>query len=100
MIIIRTWEELEQALAAPLDPTLNQIISDHRDRLTEFAHYDLRELCCFVLVEPDDQIDAVEAIRGFPFGAEPEYHLAHQGWTEIVFIASDDGFGWVLLIPD
>jgi hypothetical protein len=100
MIIIRTWEELAQALAGPLDAPLYQILSDHRDRLAEFEHYDLRELCCFVLVEPADQIEAIHDIRGFPFGAEPEYRLAHQGWTEIVFIASDDGFGWVLLIPD
>jgi len=100
MLIIRTWEDLDQGLASPLDASLYQILSDHRDRLQDFSHYDLRELCCFVIVEPGDQMEAVEAIRGFPIGTEPEYRLAHQGWTEIVFIVSDDGFGWVLLIPD
>lgn len=89
MLIIRTWEELTQALASPLDPTLHQIISDHRDRLAEFAHYDLRELCCFVLVEPGDPIEAVEAIRGFPLGTDPEYELVHQGWTERVLICTE-----------
>ncbi|KRB86527.1 hypothetical protein ASE00_07455 [Sphingomonas sp. Root710] len=100
MIIIRTWEQLAQALAGPLDASLHQILSEHRDRLQEFAHYDLRELCCFVIVEPGDQMNAVEAVRGFPIGTEPEYEIVHDNCTETVWIVSDDGFGWVLLKPD
>ncbi len=100
MQILRTWQELEQALATPLDAPLQQILSDHRDRLAEFSHYDLRELCCFVLVEPGDEVGTIKAIRGFPIGTDPEYQIAHQGIGEACFIVSDDGFGFVLIIPD
>ena len=82
MQILRTWQELEQALTSPLDVIVHQILSDHRDRLEEFSRYDLRELCCFVLMEPCDPIEVVEAIRGFPIGTDPEYQMAHHGWTE------------------
>lgn len=91
MFIIRTWEELAKALASPLDATAKAILTAHRDRLAEFADYDLNEIAAFLIIEPGED---PAAIVGTPL---PEHRTHHHGWTEEVYIVSDDGFGWVVL---
>lgn len=91
MLQLRTWEELATALASPLDATARRILTAHRDRLAEFADYELNEIAAFVIVEPGED---PAAIVGTPL---PEYRTHHEGWIEEAFIVSDDGFGWVVL---
>lgn len=83
---IETWEALDLAIAQAA------VLSQHRGRLNEYRDdYALSELARFIILEPGDQID--------PPGP-PEYVAAHSGFTEMVHIISDDGFGWVILVPD
>jgi hypothetical protein len=100
MQIIRTAEELARAIASCLDPSLRTILEGHRDRLAECAdEYTFEELAVFALCEAGDTADDL----GQAIGRQPgswEYVCRHGEWLEAVIILSDDGFGWVVLIPD
>lgn len=101
MIIIRTWEELASALAFSLEPTTKAILIEHRDRLAEYDDHDLGDLAVFCIVETGDQPSALEEASGIAILVDPpEYIDRNVGWWECCWIVSDDGFGWVVLIPD
>jgi len=88
-------------LAQPLDPTLRRILTDRVEQLAEYDGYDLGELAHFLLVQPGDTLEAIEAALGFSLTTyDPETVTEHGGWVEAIFVVSDDGFGWVLLMPD
>lgn len=88
-------------LAQPLNPTLRRILTDRVEQLAEHDGYDLGELAHFLIVQPGDTLKAIEAALGFFFAThDPETVSKHGGWVEAVFVVSDDGFGWVLLMPD
>ena len=103
MIVIRTAEEMTCALAAPLDPTLMHRLQVHWDRLSEWEGYELSELAVFLLAQPGDTLEQVEAAFGQPLVRDstfcflPEIIEKHGGWIEATFILSDDGFGLTLL---
>ena len=103
MIIIRTADQLERLLASNLEPSLQAILQDHRDRLTEYADFAFEELAAIFVFQPGDQPDALNEASGIAILQDPPCweHLVHQdGWYELVFVISDDGFGWIVLIPD
>lgn len=101
MNIIRTWEELAKALATPPYPAVHQILKDTRDRLEEFRDQPLSELCTIIILERTDRLVALESELGFPFDpALAEYVDHHDGWIELAFVTSDDGFGFVILFED
>jgi hypothetical protein len=88
-------------LAQPLDPTLRRILTDRSERLADYDGYDLGELAHFLIVQPGDTVEAIEAALGFsPVTHGAEAVTDHGGWVEAVFVLSDDGFGWVLLVPN
>lgn len=88
-------------LAQPLDPTLRRILTDRVAQLAEYDGYDLGELASFIIIEPHDTLEAIEAALGFSLTTyDPETVTDHGGWIEVAFVLSDDGFGFVLLFPD
>ena len=101
MFTIETWDRLATAIAPPLPPAARDVLIAHRDRLADYREdYDLSELACFVIVEPGDQPTDLQKVLGHHYDAEPEFTVLHDGLTELVILASDDGYGWVILIPD
>lgn len=105
MIVIRTAEELASALALPLDPYLLLRLTVHRDRLLEYEDYAVEELALFLVVQPGDTLEHVNAasgvtlVRNGTFTFTPETIDRQGDWLEVLFILSDDGFGVVLFAP-
>lgn len=112
MFSIRSSVAMAQALDSPLDPALKHLLQERRDQLAE---YELSDIASFLIVQPGDGIEAIEADLGFPimtnmvdgvryghpdFEPSWEYVVDHGGWFEAVYILSDDGFGHVLLVQD
>jgi hypothetical protein len=116
MITIRNSADLQHALSAPLHPQLRQLLLQRMAQLTgDEDNYDLGELAHFTVVLPGDRLSDVETALGFSVttnfvdGAcfeDPEFTPSwewlqdHQGWFEMVFVLSNDGFGWVLFVQD
>ena len=115
MLSIRSTDAMTRALDLPLDITLRALLLRRMSQLTEYDDYDLGELAHFLVVQEGDTAIEVEAELGFPvltnfvdgrrFG-DPEFTPSwewledHGGWFELVFVLTDDGFGWVLFIED
>lgn len=101
MLTITNFAEMATALATIKDNTLKRILTDRVEQLSEYDGYDLGELAHFLIVQRGDTLAAVEAVLGLsPLVTLVEVVTDHGGWFEAVFILSDDGFGWVLLVPD
>lgn len=84
MTILRTAGEVQAFLATPLGREVEAILAPHLERLAEFELEDI----------------AAIAVNEIPQGLDPaayEYRTQHPGWSEEVFIISDDGFGWIVL---
>ena len=83
MTNIETWEVLDRAIAVAA------ILTEHRARLEEYRDtYDLEDLARFVILEPGETIKTL---------VPPEYVTEHRGFTESVYIYSDDGYGLVVI---
>lgn len=101
MLNITNSAEMAAVLSTVTDATLKRILTDRVEQLSEYEGYDLGELAHFLIVQPGDAMDALEAALGFsPLTSIAEVITDHGGWFDAVFILSDDGFGWVLLVPD
>lgn len=80
---IESWEALDLIIAQAA------VLAAHREQLEPYREdYDLSELVRFIILEPGETID--------PPGP-PEYVTAHEGFTEAVYVISDDGRGSVVL---
>lgn len=115
MLSIRSTAAMTRALSLPLDPILRAVLLNRMSQLTDYDHDDLSDLACFLIVQEGDTAAAVEAELGFSvltnfvdgrrFG-DPEFTPSfewledHGGWFELVFVLTDDGFGWVLFVED
>lgn len=86
MTILRTAGEVVAFLATPLGREVDGILAPHLERLAEFELEDIAAIA----------VDETPQALGLDPDAY-EYRLQHPGWTEEVFIISDDGFGWIVL---
>ena len=115
MLSIRSTAAMTRALALPPDPILRAVLLTRMSQLTDYDHDDLGDLACFLIVQEGDTADTVEAELGFSvltnfvdgrrfsdpqFAPSWEWMEDHGGWFELVFVLTDDGFGWVILIED
>ena len=102
MLKITDEDAMHHALDSPLDPTLKRVLTQRRDQLLEYGGYALGELAHFIIIEPADTIDDLEAAAGIPLITSPAFERItdHGSWLEAPTIVSDDGFGIVLLVPD
>ena len=115
MITIYDSVDMARVLSGPIDPDLKAILLDRLDLLAEFSQWDLADLAHFIIVEPSDNIQAVESELGinplvnivddarYPDPAfEPsfEFCIARKGYFDLTFALSDSGQGLVLLVPN
>lgn len=115
MLIIKHEADLVHVLGLPIDADLKNILALRSEQLLNGCDEELAGLALFVVVQPGDALNAIEAELGFPvavnlvdgmaFGSPdfvPSWELIerHSGWFEVAFVLTDDGFGHVLLIPD
>ncbi len=113
MISLRDSAAVDRALASDIDPELRALIERRAGQLREYCADDIGELVHFLIVEAGDTIEAVQAELGFsPLvnfvdgarygqpGWTPSWESVerHSSWFELVFVLSDDGFGWVLFL--
>ena len=99
MLSITTWPDLRAAIKNhPATP----ILRAHAERLEEFADQPLNQLCEFIIVEPTDTIADLETKLSRALHPPPwEYYVDRSdGWYELVLVTGDDGFGYVVLVPD
>lgn len=80
------------------DPELQTLISNRIDELAEFGPID--ELAHFLIVEHQDDLDAIDAHLGFSVLERPvDVIERHAHWFELTYVLRDDGFGVVLFVP-
>ena len=83
-----------KSIASVPDLHLRSLIERCVASLSDFDDCDLAELVTFIVVEPGDSLQAIDAALGFPILSRPFELLAdHIDWYEMVFVLSDDGFG-------
>ena len=115
MLCIRNTADLASALSAPINPTLRSLLARRRSQLTGDGYPELGEIANFVVAEAGDTLPAVESHLGFSPLLNPvdqarfpepdftpfwEWIERHQGWFEMAFVMTDDGFGHVLFVQD
>ena len=112
MISVRDEASLSRALKLPIDDRLKHLL---RERRTQLGYdFDLTELAHFLIVQPNDELSAIEHELGFSvlvnqvdgsrfgdtdFSPSSEWIADHGFGWEAVFIFCDSGFGHVLLVP-
>lgn len=115
MIALRSTDCILVASQPPSEASLRKIINQRLTQLTEDGGGDVADFAHFLIVQAGDDDQSVRAELGFSIlenlvdGArygdldfEPswEWVMRHEGWFELVYVLSDDGFGWVVLIQD
>lgn len=103
MLSIRSSAAIARALDSPIDEDLKKLLVRRCDQLSEYNGYDLGELVHILIVERGDRLTELEAELGFAITNEApswEYIQAGEGWFEIVFIISDDGYGAIVFVKD
>jgi hypothetical protein len=98
MLIISTHGELANVANTHADATLRHLLSVQVERL---ADYDLSEIATLIVVQPHDDLNALDTALGRPLTSLLPAELVERQarWLQCVFIISDDGFGLVLFIP-
>ena len=64
MITIYDSADMAQILSGPIDPDLKAILLERLELLAEFSEWDLADLAHFIIVEPEDSIEAIEIELG------------------------------------
>lgn len=102
--------DLDSQLAAlnqPLEPNLHKLLHGH---IQDALALELGDLTHFLVVEPGDaEGDIIEAIGFSPLVSRIDgIHLKpdwdwierHEGWWELVYTVSNDGFAFILFVQD
>jgi hypothetical protein len=106
----------ETAIAALPAGGLRRLIEKRIAEINECCPWDADELGYFIVVEPGDSADVLEAEIGFPvlrgllddvpFGDEdfsPAFEWAEihpEGFYELVYITSDSGYGFDIFVAN
>ena len=96
------------------DPELRSLLSLRMAQLVPPDGADIGDAVHFLIVEPGDQLCQLEANIGFTplqnlvdgsFYGDPDFTPSwesvefHDGWIEIAYIFTDDGFGTIIFVP-
>jgi hypothetical protein len=118
MLSLTTRAAVEAAIQnTSLDPDLRKLLSIRATQLEDDTEPDneLGDLAHFHAVEPGDGMVDIKSALGFAidinlvdgiaFGHPDfipswEWIEHHNGYFELAFVLSDDGFGHILLVPD
>jgi len=95
------------ALRQPLEPILHSLL---HGRVADALACQLGGLTHFLVIEPGDHegeiIDAigfsplVSRIDGIHLQPDWDWIERHDGWWELVYTVSNDGFAYILLVQD
>lgn len=78
-----------------LIPLIARLIEDLNDQGCE-----LEEMVRVVVIDPGDALTTIDAELGFPLLDRPlDVIEMHEGWFELTYVLSDDGFGVVVYVP-
>jgi len=117
MIALRTAVSMRRAAESHADPSLRALLALRIRQLSQGHNFDLSEVVEFLIVEPGDAQDVIEAEAGFPilsnivdgtrFG-DPDFSPCFEAlldhgpgrWFELVYLFTDDGYGSIVLVPD
>ena len=102
------------AVSSICDPDVRSLVEKRFTEILAGEPYDYDTHGYSIVVEPGDTVEALENETGYPilgslfddsrFG-DPDYSPCfealeeHPGCFEIVFILSDDGFGFTVFVP-
>ena len=115
MITIYDSADMARVMSGPIDPDLKAILLGRLELLAEFSEWDLADLAHFIIVEPEDNIDAIEreltfspmvSFDGHRFPDERftsgmwEFCIKRKGYFDLTFALSDAGLANCLLVPD
>ena len=102
--------ELDSQLAAlhqPLEQNLHKLL---HGRIQDALALELGDLTHFVVIEPGDAegdiLDAlgfsplVSRIDGIHLQPDWDWIERHEGWWELVYTVSNDGFAFILFVQD
>ena len=91
MQIYASSHAIEQACESLPDLNLRKLFQDRFLQLKS-DDYEIHELVHFWVVESVDDLDLLPK--------HIECKEQHRGWTELVFILLDDGFGLEVFVPE
>ncbi len=109
MIVVRNLSEIHQIS----NIEIRELVQQRIDALHDDG-FDIADLGCFLVVEPGDTIEAIDAQAGFPIlsnrftkacfgqpGFTPCFEILEEqpGLFAILFILSDDGAGVEVFVP-
>jgi len=96
MLVLRDPKAFLQAS----DPWLRALLARRAEDVLENAgeDYSLIELVTFVVLGPGDSREALDRELGVPLDAF-EVLEEHPGYYEIVYVVSDDGYGYEVFVP-
>ncbi|MGJ0484807.1 MAG: hypothetical protein ACR65R_09765 [Methylomicrobium sp.] len=97
MLVLRDPDRLESIPS----PAIQQFIQQRIELMRDGEPYDPDEHGFFIIIEVGDQADEVAAATGCPLLTPLfEYVEVHDGFYELVYIANDSGFAYIVLVPD
>lgn len=103
MISMPDDASIASALQRPLCPKLRDLVRRRRAILGDDLPF--AEMAHFVIVEPGDTIDAIEAAIRWPIRPDIDSGIPSWEWVmdhgftyETVFVLSDDGYAVVLFV--
>lgn len=78
-----------------LIPLIARLIEDLNDQGCE-----LEEMVRVVVIDPGDALTTIDTELGFSLIDRPlDVIEMHEGWFELTYVLSDDGFGVVVYVP-
>jgi len=101
MLSLSSSAALARALSLPIDDRLKELLALRSEQLGG----EIAGLARFVVVEPGDTLEALEAELGFSILGDPELVLGpewvadHGHVLEAVWLLTDDGFAHVAWLP-
>lgn len=115
MISLRNTASITAPPYPAFDPVLQRLLAERVEQLISDGDDDVGEFAHFLVVRPGDTPSDVETELGFSilenlvdgarygssdFTPSWEWIKQHEGWFELVYVLSDDGFGWVVFVQD
>ena len=91
MQIYASSHAIEQACQTLPDATLRNLFQERYEQFKS-DDYEIHELVHFWVVESVEDLSKLPPI--------PEFKEEHPGWTEIVYVILDDGFGLEVFVPE
>ena len=110
MIVIREPTQI----AGLADTELRQLLHHYVDQYRQYTDYRLEDLLHCILVEEGDGVADIDVAMGFHIlgnrhtgatwgdpGFTPDFEICeeHTGWYELVYVLSDDGYGFQVFVP-